>query len=202
MRRTAHAIVNGLTLYRLVSAPLLLVLLFTNQIAWFKWLLPISFLTDALDGYLARTYKVVTVSGSRLDSIADQLTILAVLLGLLRLRMPFVHQQIIIIGILIGLYGLQTLMALVRYGKISSFHTYLAKIAATDQALFFVQLFYTNEPILIIFYTTASLTVIELAEECLLVLVLPNWKTNVKGLYWVLQHRREVSGSEHNQPLT
>ena len=70
MHRTAYYIVNAITLYRLLAAFVLLYFILAERMDVFKWLLAISFFTDALDGVLARTLKVVSVTGSRLDSIA------------------------------------------------------------------------------------------------------------------------------------
>ncbi|HET9053719.1 MAG TPA: CDP-alcohol phosphatidyltransferase family protein, partial [Cyclobacteriaceae bacterium] len=47
---STYYIVNAITMYRLVSAPLLLVLAGMGQHEWFKWLIAFSFLTDAIDG--------------------------------------------------------------------------------------------------------------------------------------------------------
>ena len=42
----------------------------------------------------------------------------------------FIRHELIPIGILAVLYILQTGLALIRYGRMTSFHTYMAKIAA------------------------------------------------------------------------
>lgn len=180
---------NGFTIYRLVAAPVLFLLLLTDNLDWFKWMLPISFLSDALDGFLARKYKAISVVGARLDSIADQLTILAAIAGLFLFKSEFIQHQSVPIFLLLGLYLLQNVMAIIRYRKISSFHTYLAKSAAICQALFFVLLFFTSQFIDELFYITVVLTAVALVEEIILVLILPTWEVNVKGLYWVLYRK-------------
>ena len=80
MRNRTHKqawyVINGITLYRIIAAPFLLVLIFTGQYDIFKWLLGLSFFTDLIDGFLARKYKVASVLGTRLDSIGDDLTVL------------------------------------------------------------------------------------------------------------------------------
>jgi len=50
--RSHYYTVNAITLYRLLAAPVLLLLLLNGQLILFKWLLAVSFLTDAIDGYL------------------------------------------------------------------------------------------------------------------------------------------------------
>jgi cardiolipin synthase len=86
-------------------------------------------------------------------------------------------------------------LAFVRYGKISSFHTYMAKLAALMQGSFLILLFFLQEPVYVLFYIAFFVTVIDLIEEIILVLLLPVWQTNVKGLYWVLKKKHK---NDHN----
>jgi cardiolipin synthase len=130
---------------------------------------------------------VISLLGARIDSIADDLTILVAILGVVYLRPGFVRSEWLPVGIMAVLYLIQNALALVRYRKLTSFHTYIAKAAAVLQGFFLVLFFFLPEPLLFIFYLTAGVTIIDLAEEILLVLVLPQWEANVKGLYWVLK---------------
>lgn len=190
MNKWNRYIVNGITLYRIVAAPILLVLILTRQLDIFKWLLALSFFTDLIDGYLARKYKVVSILGSRLDSIGDDLTVLTAVIGLFVFKTEFAHKEFVILIMLFFLFAFQTLFALIRYRKISSFHTYLAKLAAILQGTFFILIFLLPEPLYFLFYAAAVLTGIELIEEIILVALLPRWEANVKGLFWVLKRKK------------
>jgi cardiolipin synthase len=187
MNKKAYRMVNLITFYRLVAALPLVFLLIERQFSLFKWLLALSFFTDAIDGWLARRFQVISLLGARMDSIADDLTILVAILGVVYLRPGFVRSEWLPVGIMAVLYLIQNALALVRYRKLTSFHTYIAKAAAVLQGFFLVLFFFLPEPLLFIFYLTAGVTIIDLAEEILLVLVLPQWEANVKGLYWVLK---------------
>lgn len=191
MRKTSYYIINGITVYRLVASFFLLYLVFTGQTGIFKWMLAISFFTDAIDGFLARRYKVTSIMGARLDSIADDLTILVAVIGVFRLKPEFVQQELVLIIVLLALLVVQTVMALIRYGKISSFHTYLAKLAAVLQGSFLILLFFLPEVPLTLFYIASVVTLLEIAEEMILVVILPEWKANVHGLYWALKERKK-----------
>ncbi|HYD20610.1 MAG TPA: CDP-alcohol phosphatidyltransferase family protein, partial [Flavipsychrobacter sp.] len=90
-----------------------------------------------------------------------------------------------------ALFVSQIIMALVRYGKVSSFHTYLAKAAALLQGSFLILLFFLEEPPVILFYIATAVTALDLAEEMILVLLLPSWQADVKGLYWVLKEKKK-----------
>ena len=186
--KQAWYIINGITLYRIIAAPILLVLLFTKQYDIFKWLLGVSFFTDLIDGYLARKFKVTSILGTKLDSIGDDLTVLVGLTALFVLKAEFIKQHIIIFIILLALFLVQTTYALIRYRKMTNFHTYLAKTAALFQGVFLILVFFTEEPSLILFYAATIITTLELTEEIILVNLLPQWKTNVKGIFWVLKN--------------
>jgi CDP-diacylglycerol--glycerol-3-phosphate 3-phosphatidyltransferase len=179
--------VNAITLYRLAAAPLLIFLALDHQAGPFKWLLAVSFFTDVIDGYFSRRYKVTSVLGSRLDSIADDFTIVAAMIGLLVFKPGFIRQELVLFGVLLILYLLQNGLALIRYRKITSFHTYLAKTAALVQGIFLLLMFFLTKPPYTVFYTAAMITLLDLTEEIILVLILPRWQADVKGLYWAIK---------------
>ncbi len=190
MSRRATYIVNSITIYRIATAPLLLFLLWRHEVEWFKWLLAVSFFTDAIDGFIARKYKVTSIAGARLDSIGDDLTVLAAILGMVVLKWEFVLKEKVILLILCGLFIIQLVVALVRYGKQSAFHTVLAKIAAVLQGLFLLSLFFLPEPLYILFYLMAGMTGMDIVEEIVLVVLLREWRSDVKGLYWLRRQQR------------
>lgn len=188
----SYYVINGITLYRIVTAPLLLVLLFLKQYDLFKWLLAVSFFTDLIDGFLARKYKVTSILGTKLDSIGDDLTVAVAVTGLFVIFPEFIRQQKWVFIILLALFLIQMAYAFTRYGKMTNFHTWLAKTAALLQGIFLLLTFFTGQPYLLLFYTAAIVTMLELIEEIILVYLLPEWKTNVRGLYWVLTRKKAV----------
>lgn len=182
--------VNLITLYRTVAFPALMILVFTNRFDIFKWMLIVSFFTDAVDGFLARKFKANSVLGAKLDSIGDDLTILAGVIGLAVAKTEFLKEHWIIFAIPLGLFFIQIIAAFIRYGKMSSYHTYFAKSAAILQGFFMCSMFLFEKPVYWLFYTTALITTIELIEEIMIVFLLPKWKTNVHGLYWVMKENK------------
>jgi len=138
MEKTSYYIINAITFYRVLAAPVLFLFIFTGQTDLFKWLLGLSFFTDAIDGYLARRYKVTSVAGARLDSLGDDLTVLAGIIGLFVLRNDFISRQYLWVAVLLVLLAVQVTAAFWRYGKMTSFHTWLAKSAAVLQGIFLI----------------------------------------------------------------
>lgn len=183
----AAMVVNLITLYRIVTFPILVLLVLIDQSDIFKWLLLASFFTDAIDGFLARKFNVTSVLGAKLDSIGDDLTVLAAVIGLVVTQLHFIKSELTFFLILFVLFAIQLTLSLTRYKKISSFHTYLAKIAAVVTALFLLSVFFLDTIIYPLFYAAFIITAVELLEEIIIVFLLPKWKTNIKGLYWVLK---------------
>jgi phosphatidylglycerophosphate synthase len=189
--KRAWYIINGITVYRIIAAPFLLILLFTGQVGIFKWLLALSFFTDLIDGYLARKFKVTSVMGTRLDSIGDDLTVLVAVIGLFVLKADFIKEQKLIFIGLLALFLIQVAYAFKRYRKMTGFHTWLAKTAALLQGIFLLLVFFTHQPIMPLFYAAAIITMLQLIEEIILVHLLSQWQANVKGLYWVLKNNKQ-----------
>jgi CDP-diacylglycerol--glycerol-3-phosphate 3-phosphatidyltransferase len=167
-----------------------LILIFTGQFDIFKWLLGLSFFTDLIDGFLARRYKVASVLGTRLDSIGDDLTVLAGVIALFVTKTEFIKEQRFVFILLLLLFLAQTTYAFIRYGKMTNFHTWLAKTAALLQGVFLLHAFFSDQPNLVLFYAAAIVTILELIEEIILVKLLPDCETNVKGIYWVLKKKK------------
>lgn len=191
MKPRAFYLVNAITLYRVLAAPCLLFLILHDRIDLFKWLLGFSFFTDLIDGQLARKFKVTSRFGSYIDSIGDDLTVLAGIAGVYFFKPDFLHDQRVWIIVMVSLFFLQIIFALLRYGRISSFHTLLAKAAALLQGSFLILLFFMSEPLMPLFFTAAIITILDLIEEIILVFILKEWKANVRGIYWVMRHRKE-----------
>jgi CDP-diacylglycerol--glycerol-3-phosphate 3-phosphatidyltransferase len=191
MAKQSYYLVNGITLYRLIAAPVLIWLILTKQHDVFKWLLAVSFFTDAIDGYLARKYKVVSVLGAKLDSIADDLTVVAGIIGLFVFEFAFIKEVYIWLIALFALFVIHVTLALVRYGKPTSFHTYLAKIAAVCQGVFLILAFFVPTPLYPLFYIAVVITALDLLEEIVMILLLPHWEADIKGIYPLLKRRRK-----------
>lgn len=191
MKQPGFFLVNAITGYRVLASLALFLLAGAGRLDWFQWLLPLSFFTDLIDGPLSRKLNVSSTFGAYLDSIGDDLTVLAGIYGVYVFKNGFLHDFRISIAVMVSLFIAQILFALIRYGKLSSFHTYLAKAAAIVQGSFLILLFLLPEPIMPLYWLAVAITVADLLEEILLVALMKTWRTNVKGLYWVLNKKSD-----------
>jgi CDP-diacylglycerol--glycerol-3-phosphate 3-phosphatidyltransferase len=134
--------------------------------------------------------KITSILGTRLDSIGDDLTVLVALVGLFVMQPHFFNEQRTLLIPLLLLFVIQTGYAFYRYGRISSFHTWMAKTAALAQGIFLLSFFFFGEIYYPLFYLAAFITITELTEEIVLVYLLPQWEANVKGLWWVWKRKQ------------
>lgn len=77
MRRHLRHIPNILSGLRLLAAPLVAFLILENQMGAALAVFALAGLSDALDGYLAKTFAFATEFGAVLDPAADKLLMLA-----------------------------------------------------------------------------------------------------------------------------
>lgn len=186
MHYDIHNTIKALTLYRVLAAPVLLTLILLEQLDIFKWMLAISFATDAVDGWLARRYNAVSEQGATLDSIGDDLTVAAGIIGALVFKPDVFRSLPVLLFILVGLYLFQLAAALIKYRRMTSFHTILSKVAAVLQAVFLILLFLLPQPSLLLFHLTVTASILALVEEIAIILVLPKWRTDIPGIIWLL----------------
>ena len=77
---------NMLSFFRLALIPVIVYFYEVDHFWWAFWLLGLSAATDIVDGWIARTFHLVSDFGKAIDPIADKLTQAAVLLCLLPMR--------------------------------------------------------------------------------------------------------------------
>ncbi|MDO9276602.1 MAG: CDP-alcohol phosphatidyltransferase family protein [Lutibacter sp.] len=184
-------IADWFSFYRIAAAPFLLLILWLDTREVFTWLLLVSYSTDAIDGFLARKLKITSARGSQLDSFGDQITFAVALIGLLVYEFDFIEAHASYIILVFLPYVFQMLIAFLKYGKATAFHTYLAKLSAIAQAFFILWLLFFG-PIYWLFYVMIVLGLLETIEEIALIFMYDNWVAGVKGIYWALRDKRRL----------
>ena len=179
---------NAISVARLCATVVLLATVLLQRVEIFKWLLLACLLSDILDGWIARAFHLTSKLGASLDSLADLATMFVGLLGVLVFQRKFIAEHSFLLGLVMAFYAAEVLASLWRYGKPSSFHTLLDRVAAYAAGIFIMSLFlwgYYGW----LFYLTILVYIVSLSEEMLLVLLLPEWQSDVGGLRRVLAGR-------------
>ena len=184
-------IADWFSFYRILAVPVLVVLLVMGDRQWFTWFILVSYATDAIDGFLARKLEISSARGSQLDSIGDQATLIMGLLGLLIFENTFILENLLLIVIAFVPYLIQMGIAFMKYGKTTSFHTYLAKISAILQAVFILWTLFFG-PVYWLFYLMIAIGILETIEEITLIFMYNRWVEDVKGIYWALKDERRT----------
>ncbi|WKN44676.1 CDP-alcohol phosphatidyltransferase family protein [Tunicatimonas pelagia] len=180
---------------RLVSVPFVLVLIGLEIRLLVAFIYFVSFCTDALDGFVARTFRMETDRRGRLDSIADEFLLAAGVIGLYIFEPVFFAENSSWIFTVIGLYIFQLLFALIRYGTYSSFHTISARAATVVQAVFFMSMFFFG-PQPWLFTAMIGLSLLDSLEEVALIARLPQWQAHVNGIFWLRKAQRAGNQEE------
>jgi len=187
--RWLRQVPNALSLARLLAVPVLAVLAALGREAAFTWVLIPALLTDIADGLIARLYGLESRVGAMLDSVADTLLMFVSLYGLWVFFPDVVKDHAWLVGAAVGLWLLEDVLALARYGRLSSFHTYLSKIVANLLGFFIGWLFlFGFEPWML--YVAMGASIVASLEEIALVAWLPKWRADVRGLWWVWREGR------------
>ena len=181
---------NVLSGARALAVPVLLVLAFEEQRVAFTWVLIPALLSDVLDGWIARAFALESKLEAALDSVADSLMLFVSVYGVWVFHPEVIRGDAWLCGIAVGLWALEDVLALARYGRLSSFHTYLSKLVANLLGFFIGWLFlFGFEPWML--YLAAGTSIVASLEELALLRVLPEWRADVRGLWWVLRERRD-----------
>jgi cardiolipin synthase (CMP-forming) len=180
---------NMVSLIRILIAPLLLVLAYLQLEYWFLGALAFSGLTDLLDGYLARRLNLISPLGARLDSWGD-FTIYATMAACAWILWPALTLEMLFpYALILFSFVLPVCAGLVKFGRLTSYHTWSVKIAvlATYTGYFVLYTDIAHWP----FVLASWLCVIAGSEEILITLLLRRPETDVRSLVaaWRLRQR-------------
>jgi len=188
---------NALSATRIACAPLMLLCAIMGFERAFTWLLVPALLTDAADGWIARGLGVETKLGARLDSLGDSLVWYAGLAGLFAFQREVLAAHAVLFGAVVTAWILESVLAWLRYRRLSSFHTWLSKLAGVLLSVYVVTLFLWGhwQPLLVL---AAVVSICASLEEMVLLALLPEWRSDVPGLWWL---RRVLHSKKTGPPV-
>jgi len=177
---------NCLSAYRILALPALVYAIVQENNQLFIILLSINLITDILDGLIARTFKLETEFGAKLDSIADIGTYIMAFSGMIVLHNKFVSDHSLSFLLILILYVIPQLISLIKFRRMPSLHLYSNKITGYIQGIFIFTFFNFgySAPY---FYFMIAASCIAYLEELVCVLYLRELKSNVKTVVHVLK---------------
>ncbi|MDO9212228.1 MAG: CDP-alcohol phosphatidyltransferase family protein [Methylococcales bacterium] len=176
---------NLLTGFRFIAAPVLLWLAWYGYGIAFMVLLALAFLTDLLDGFVARLMGQVSQFGAVLDSWADVITYLTIAIGCWWLWPDVVRSELVFVVLMVASCLLPAIVGFSKFGCFTSYHTWGVKIAAAAMGLSLYVLFFGGSAIP--FRVAAVICILAAIEEIALTLLLPESESNVRSLWDVLK---------------
>lgn len=178
---------NILSLFRIISAPFLLLAGWFGMPNLFFILFGLMLLSDVLDGIIARMLDQESKVGSRLDSYGDILTYLATPLAAWWLWPDVVKEEIYYITATIIIYILPAVFSLVKFGKLASYHTWMTKFSAVLMNAGVVMLlgFESN----LLFHIAIYVLLIEMVENIVITIMLPKQKSNIYSVWHAWKER-------------
>ncbi|QQU16171.1 CDP-alcohol phosphatidyltransferase family protein [Enterococcus casseliflavus] len=169
---------NILTTSRLILAPLLLFL--QPMSGWFWLLYSYCFVSDLVDGLLARRMNLTSEVGALLDSFADASFFLAVFLSFLP---RLLETQAIMVWILVIaiIRFVSYLIGYVKYRSFSSLHTWLNKAVGFLLGSFPLLLIVSHTKIVVLILGTIA--TVSALEELLITILSKNLDRNQKSIF-------------------
>ncbi|MFN8643410.1 MAG: CDP-alcohol phosphatidyltransferase family protein [Candidatus Binatia bacterium] len=121
---------NLLSLFRVVAAPVLLWLGWTGRPNAFLALVGASFLSDVLDGWLARRLGQVSARGARLDTVGDFVSYLAIPLAGWWLWADRLRPELPVLAVLALSYASPIAVGFLKYRRLTSHRTWAGRLSA------------------------------------------------------------------------
>jgi cardiolipin synthase len=182
---------NLLSLYRIVVFPFILWMIIDRKETLFSIFITISLVSDILDGLIARVFKQKTLLGARLDSWADLGTYILAFLAIYFFKWNEISPYAMMFYIFGCTMILSYLVVFFKFKGLIGLHTYMFKITGYIQGAFIVILFLWGFYVWT-YYTCLLWGTLACIEEIIIMLILQQPRSNVKGLYWVLKNDRSL----------
>jgi cardiolipin synthase (CMP-forming) len=179
---------NAISFYRLLMFPVVLIFAIRGFEQLFVILLCINLISDILDGFIARFFKMATKFGAGLDNLADIGTYILALYGIFRFRWMEIEPYAWLLYIFLAVFILSYLVAFYRFGKIPGLHLYSAVSAGYLQGTFFFVLF-AWDFYLWFWYIAIGWGILAYIEKILVLIRLDDIRPGVKGLYWMIREK-------------
>jgi CDP-diacylglycerol--glycerol-3-phosphate 3-phosphatidyltransferase len=181
---------NLLSLFRLLSVPVLLALAAHGLHRPFLVLLVLGLMSDGVDGYLARRWNQHSDLGARLDSWADMATWLALPPCGWWLRPEALAPELPWLCSGLAAYLLSVAVGWFRFRRLIAYHTWGAK-ALSFLAGAAVLIFFAHGPGWVL-RLLVPLVMLSALEEIVITCLLPDYRTNVPTAWHAWRLRKRI----------
>jgi len=179
---------NLLSLARIAGTPFLLLVALHEKRGGFLLLLAVLLATDGLDGWLARRFSAASELGARLDSLGDFLLFGMATAGIYLLWPETVLNERLFVTTALIAWLVPFLAGLVKFRRLTSYHTLLAKLSAILLGGGVLLLLTTGNNIL--FRLAVCVFTLSGIEEVLITLTLRRWRADIPSLLSAIELRR------------
>ncbi|MBT8127348.1 MAG: CDP-alcohol phosphatidyltransferase family protein [Gammaproteobacteria bacterium] len=190
--RDIYNLPNFVSFVRILLAPVLFYFAFIQEPVWFLAILMFSGFTDILDGFIARVFNQITETGSRLDSWGD-FTIYSTMAICAWILWPELVLQELTSYIVIVISIISPIIAgLVKYRRITSYHTWMVKVAVVVTFVGYILLFagWLDWP----FRVAAVFSAVAATEEIAITLLSQHEHVDVRSVWTVLKYNKQDQG--------
>ena len=136
-----HNLPNLVSFVRILMAPVLLYLAIDQQAMTFIGVLLFTGFTDVLDGYLARRLNLVSQLGAKLDSWGDFFIYSTMAVSAWLLWPDIIVREQIYVIMIVCSFTLPVLIGLIKFRKLTSYHTLSVKFAVGMTIISYILLF-------------------------------------------------------------
>jgi len=180
---------NLISFIRLLMAPVLFYLAYTQQPYWFIGVLLFAEFTDVLDGFLARRLNQITTMGSHLDSWGDFVIYSTIAICAWILWPDILQRELLYFIIIVLCFTLPALIGFIKFHRFTSYHTWSVKLAVAITVVSYILLFsgLLDWP----FRVAALFCLYAAIEEIAITLLIQHEYVDVKTVWQALKYRRK-----------
>lgn len=182
---------NVLTALRIFLLPLLWMAALGGYRGWLGASIFVAFLTDVLDGFVARHTGQTSPFGAQFDSLADNLMAPSALIWLGWLVPEVYGNHPFLCGLAITLYASAMTVGWLKFRRFGNLHLYSAKVAGVFMYLFATVTFLKGTYYPLFFYLTVASHIVS-STEALLVQLLHNQVDEHMGSLWLARKGRRA----------
>ncbi len=163
--RNLKLIPNQITLVRLLTTAAIWGMVFSKFYSYVAIGLIICFISDVLDGQVARRLHQTTSFGARFDSLADNILIPSAVIWLLMLKTELFLEQGIFLSLAIATYIFSLIISHLYVKTANVSQLYLSKLSGLTQYIFGIHTFLAGHYSSELFYLTMGVFFISSLES-------------------------------------